>query len=184
MSTFTRGLLSLLSLVIAIAALAVVITRPLQGPAGTAPPGPAPAAHPPAQGKEWHATKVRVDLIKVSPEHVRGKLLGDQVPVLLIRLKITNLSPTRRLDYDGFEGQFRAFLRDEHGNRYQHLFDPIGDLNSRIRIDPLQSHVDGLIFEGPVAAATELQLALNAAAWGDTGVAQFRFPVPAPTPKK
>jgi hypothetical protein len=91
-----------------------------------------------------------------------------------VAVRITNNHKTRRLDYHGWAQTFgsdNASLQDEHGNRYK-LID--FGLATRIEggvgsatINPGESVTDVLVFEKPLAVATQLTLRLPLAAVQD-----------------
>lgn len=106
-------------------------------------------------------------------------------PYLLIELRVTNRSETRKLDFKGWSNDFdvlgpKCSLVDEQGNDYAHMKDGITErwdgTISQEKIAPRGMMFDLLIFEPPVNAAKELHLEIPAEPFGLEG--WYRFSIP------
>jgi len=106
-------------------------------------------------------------------------------PYLLIELRVTNRSETRKVDFKGWSNGLdflgpKCSLVDEHGNNYAQIRAAIGETwdgpISRETIAPRGMMVDLLIFELPVDAAQELRLEIPAEPLGPDGWYRFKIP--------
>ena len=112
---------------------------------------------------------------------VTAGLDGERVPFgdpqLIVRIRVENLSPTRKLDYHS--AREHATLADEHGNDYlgrtAALLDDTGGI-TYAAIYPGKFADDLLVFEPPVERAQRLRLTLPFACAGETGVTGFEIP--------
>lgn len=150
----------------------------------------------PSEPKRWaDATKIVLTRGDASMK-VKGVRIGNATqfgingkqevgPYLLIELRVTNRSETKKLDFKGWSNGLdfigpKCSLVDEHGNDYAQMRATIGETwdgpISRETIAPRGAMVDLLIFEPPVNAATELHLEIPAAPLGLEG--WYRFSIP------
>ncbi len=108
-------------------------------------------------------------------------------PQLVITIKLTNLSVTKKLDYRTWAGGRMSFdrdfgtLQDNFGNSYKRvnfgiMSTPVGRTQSS-SIFPKKTITDVLIFEPPIDAAEHLNLELPAKNFGGTGMIRIRIAI-------
>jgi hypothetical protein len=106
-------------------------------------------------------------------------------PYLLLELRVTNRSETRKLDFTGWSNELdfigpKCSLMDEHGNTYAQMKAGLGEMRegpvSHATVAPRSVMTDLLVFELPVKAANELHLEIPAAPLGGDG--WYRFSIP------
>lgn len=106
-------------------------------------------------------------------------------PYLLLELRVTNRSETRKLDFTGWSDELdfigpKCSLVDEHGNTYAQMKAGLGELwegpVSNATVAPRSVMTDLLVFELPVKAAKELHLEIPAVPLGGDG--WYRFSIP------
>ncbi len=136
--------------------------------------------------------RVRLDRIPLVPL-LGAEQLSEQ-PALAIDVGISNLSPTKKLEYTGWSPAVGlaalenpgsalavpATLKDDVGNSYRPMqFDPlvtIKDQKRRESIYPGGKLVDVLVFEVPVPKVSALLLELPLKALGANDSIRFRIP--------
>lgn len=135
--------------------------------------------------------EVRIDVLSGSVGKISsttGRLTYDtKNEYFQVRLRITNLSDTKLLNYDPWCGsgiQFAGIptVTDEHGNTYGAYREPFsaraaGFLGHLTRVDPGKSVDDTFAFERPVERATEFTIRLPGQAVGAPSAnVTYRFP--------
>ena len=135
---------------------------------------------------------------KVSLKKFRGSSESKD-DVLIVRLELTNVSPTKKIEYRTWAGDDFALLdhdfasiRDNFGNTYKRITfgfgaAPEGAVEGSEAIYPNDKLADVLVFEKPVKNAAYLDLDLPAKNFGSTGTLKFRLPAATtfrPTPKQ
>jgi len=120
------------------------------------------------------------DRASMRNEHSRSK-----EPELVITVKLTNLSVTKKLDYRTWAGADMSFerdfgtLQDNFGNSYKRvnygfMSTPVGRTKSSSMF-PNKTISDVLVFEPPIDAAEHLDLELPAKNFGGTGMIRIRI---------
>jgi len=163
-------------------------TLPPSGQAAEPSPPPiewAPAETPVRQGDvQVQVTAVKVG--QVATEDMFGDGRGRSKDSLLsIKLQITNLSETRKVDYRTWGGEALAFregarLSDNFGNSYRLVHFGFGtrvagSIESE-SIYPRQAIQDVIVFEEPIARAEFLYLELPAAHFNGSGMLRIQIP--------
>lgn len=105
---------------------------------------------------------------------------------LLIRIRIKNNDPNRKIDYRSWANNLaslagiEAKLSDEFGNKYKYVRNPaafkIQDTEGDESIYPQKEIRDAVVFETPVPNATKFFLTLSAKGCEETG--EFLFEIP------
>ena len=105
---------------------------------------------------------------------------------LLIRVKIRNNDPNRKIDYRSWSNTLaslagiEATLSDEFGNKYKYVRNPaafeIQDTAGGESIYPQKEIRDAVVFETPVPNATKFFLTLSAVGCEEKGEFQFEIP--------
>ncbi len=106
-------------------------------------------------------------------------------PVLVVRLRIANMSEAKKIDYEGWGGETigkeRAILEDEHKNEYKRYSPGLSDRPAgqliRESIRPGEYVDDVLAFERPIAGVKRLLLTLRGTCVGQNAPLQFWIPV-------
>jgi hypothetical protein len=115
-----------------------------------------------------------------------GTAAESENPALLIRLKITNLTDARKIDYRSWMSNTISFgrpvetLDDDNGNSYKGIryrSVSVQGAESSGSIYPESSHEDAVVFEPPIKGVRFLRLELSANAFEGEGA--FRFEIPA-----
>lgn len=160
------------------------------------PPPTSPTPSPPKQ--EWADASqavrqgdVQVRIAKVAIDFVQIKSFGSSQSkdkLFIVSLAITNLSPTKIVDYMGwgareldFSGEDRAGMRDDTDNSYKRVHFGLG---SRIEgqvfgnesIYPNKTLNDIVVFEPPTDAAKFVLLQLPASGFGGNGMLRIKIP--------
>jgi hypothetical protein len=135
--------------------------------------------------------QVRVTDVKVGKVQLSDSFGGNQESrddLLSISLELTNVSPTKKLDYKTWSGKDISFsrdfatLRDNFDNIYKRIdfgfsTSPLGAVKGSESIYPNKSVIDVIVFEKPIEAVKYLRLELPAANFGGTGMLRFQIPV-------
>lgn len=134
---------------------------------------------------------VQVRVAKVAIDFVQIKDFGSSQSkdkLFIVSLAITNLSPTKIVDYKGwgareldFSGEDRAGMKDDTDNSYKRVHFGLG---SRIEgqvfgnesIYPNKTLNDIVIFEPPTDAAKFVLLELPASGFGGNGMLRIKIP--------
>lgn len=120
--------------------------------------------------------------------------------LLVVRLKLTNTSPTKIIKFEGW--QWSALLDDENGNKYHLIkfgpgFSGFGDMPwctdfrddynkdcdtssfiaANLSLHPGKSYVTYLFYEKAAAVSKEARLTLPAKELGGTGALRLRVPI-------
>ncbi len=135
-----------------------------------------------------HVARARVDYVRVNdPTSMSKEPSRSNNPQLMITVKLSNLSRTKKLDYRTWAGASMSFERDfatvedNFGNSYKRvnfgfLSTPVGRTESSSMF-PKKTITDVLIFEPPIDAAEHLDLELPAKNFGGTGMIRIRIPM-------
>ena len=121
-----------------------------------------------------------VDLVEL------GQAGTSKDKLLIVRVKVHNLSKTRKVDFSGWGDAGRIFspnpadLTDGQGNAYKRInfgfaTKVVGQVENEA-IYPGKTAEDLLVFEPPVDNAPFVRLELPAAAFGGTGKLRFQIP--------
>jgi hypothetical protein len=115
-----------------------------------------------------------------------GGTVTSNEELLTIQLTINTTNPTKKLEYHSWMGENRssqnhATVTDEFGNVYDRidfgiLDHVIGSVKTKA-IYPGNSVTDILVFQKPIASATEIDLELPGANCGQDGLIRFRTPL-------
>jgi hypothetical protein len=174
--------------------------KPAPQPKDDAPaPAPDKAPTPPKTEPEWadaSKTAVRqgdlqVQITQVSIGQVPLKdITGDSMSVdnfLMVRLKLLNTNPTKKVTYESWSGRDISFnrdyatLRDNFDNSYKRISFglgsyPVGAVERSKSIYPNKSVTDVLVFELPIETTEYLRLELPAKNFGGTGMLRLQIP--------
>jgi len=129
---------------------------------------------------------VSVGVGKVSLKDMFGDSQQSTDDLLMIRIKVTNTSAGKKLDYRTWRGANFSFgedfgsLTDDYGNTYKRITfgastKPTGAVESE-SIYPGKSISDVLVFEQPVEAMKWLHLKLPAKNFDGDGMLRFEIP--------
>src|SRR5262249_22010796 len=133
---------------------------------------------------------VRVGITSVAVDYVDVDGLGgareSKDKLLLIRLRIENVSQTRKVEYLGWGAGSRIFdghapkLKDNFGNTYRRIDFGLathvrGQVSSE-SIHPGKGVDDVIVFEAPINRVQFLRLELPASAVGEPGKLRFQIP--------
>ena len=129
---------------------------------------------------------MRIKTVRLGTTTMAGIAGKEQLgPLLLVTLLVTNRSPTKKVDFEGWSSDVRFIgpqctLTDEHGNQYKQMRSGIGgQWDGHVMsqtIAPQGAMTDVLIFEPPVEAATDLRLEIPAEPLDREG--WYRFAIP------
>ncbi len=145
----------------------------------------APADAPVRQGD----VQVRIKSVKVEQVPLKDSFGGggarSKDRLLMVQVEISNLSDTKKIDYDGWSGGPVSFgsrvrIMDNFDNRYKLVSfgfgsDVIGAVQ-RESVYPGRSVEDMIVFEEPIEKVEHLTLELPADAFDGTGMLRFRIP--------
>lgn len=114
------------------------------------------------------------------------RVLHSKTPVWLIWLEVKNITENRKITFAtwrsraGFPADWKAHLKDEHGNDYTAVRLRMGDAlptdnPDTKRIDPGKTFTEALIFEQPLAVAKKFTLTLPLANVEGKGTVTLSF---------
>ena len=130
------------------------------------------------------SVQVKIDSVSIGPVFIsNGEGLGmtPSNDYLLIKLKVTNLSENRKMDFSTWRAtslfDSSSSLSDNFGNSYKQIIftQPLYYMQDEATIYPQQSLYDTVIFEIPVQNYQWLHLQLSASNCG--GVGNLRFEI-------
>ncbi|OWK46640.1 hypothetical protein FRUB_00339 [Fimbriiglobus ruber] len=190
--------------------------EPVQQEKDSKPTTDAPVAAKPAPTPEavWSAPDKWVQQGDVSV-HIEWSYIGkvqleEIVPMdgagskdehFAVKLSLTNINPTKKVEYHSWggaeiptDGDFAALkesvamhknaatLKDNFGNNYKRVnfglvTKPVGAVSGNESIYPNKTITDVLVFEKPLDTVTNLDLELPAKHYGNEGVVRFRIPI-------
>jgi len=134
---------------------------------------------------------LQVEVTRVYMGKIPIKALGDLTyskdDLLAIHLKLSNMNPTKKLDYSTWSGKIIsltrdfATLRDNFGNGYRRIdfgltAYPEGSVERSESIYYNKPITDVLVFERPIDTFEYLELELPAQNFGSQGLLRFRIP--------
>jgi hypothetical protein len=107
--------------------------------------------------------------------------------LLMVKLELLNMNPTKKVEYHSWSGKDISFdrdfatLKDNFGNSYKRISFglgsyPVGAVERSESIYPNKSVTDVLVFEVPLDTIEYLRLELPAKNFGGTGMLRFQIP--------
>jgi len=107
--------------------------------------------------------------------------------LLMVKLKLLNMNPTKKVEYHSWSGKDISFdrdfatLEDNFGNSYKRISFglgsyPVGAVERSASIYPNKSVTDVLVFEVPLNTIEYLRLELPAKNFGGTGMLRLQIP--------
>jgi len=138
------------------------------------------------QHGDLHVEVTRVYIGKI-PIKALGDLTYSKDDLLAIHLKLSNMNPTKKLDYSTWSGKIisltrdYATLRDNFGNGYSRIdfglaAYPVASVERSESIYYNKPITDVLVFERPIDTFEYLELELPAQNVGSQGLLRFRIP--------
>jgi hypothetical protein len=108
--------------------------------------------------------------------------------LLMVKLELLNINPTKKVEYTSWAGKDISFnrddatLKDNFGNTYKRVgfgstSYPVGAVGWSTSVYPDKAITDVLVFEVPLEKATYLDLELPAQNYGGEGMVRFRIPM-------
>jgi hypothetical protein len=107
--------------------------------------------------------------------------------LLMVKLELLNMNPTKKVEYHSWSGKDISFdrdfatLKDNFGNSYKRISFgpgsyPVGAVERSASIYPNKSVTDVLVFEVPLNTIEYLRLELPAKNFGGTGMLRLQIP--------
>jgi hypothetical protein len=131
---------------------------------------------------------VKTSIGKVPLKDIFRENATSKDNLLMVKLELRNLNPTKKVEYHSWAGEDFAFVRDyatlkdNFGNSYKRISfglgsQPIGAVKGSESLYPNKSVTDVLLFEVPLDTATHLDLELPAKNYSCEGMIRFRIPM-------